>query len=65
MKKELKKPLKEGQVITVKLGYNLIKKLDFIVEQEGKRGNVKCSRATAGEILSNRIDKVGGLKEET
>jgi hypothetical protein len=49
----------------VRLGKKLIEKLDFIIEQELKRGHTKCSYATAGEILSRRIDAVGGLKEVT
>ena len=57
MKGEFEKP--------VRLGKNLVEKLDKIIEQEEERGHQKVSYATAGEILSLRIDKAGGLKEVT
>jgi len=49
--------------IPVRLRKNLIEKLRKIIEQEKARGHSKCSYADAGEILSRRIDNVGGLKE--
>lgn len=55
MKAEFEKP--------IRLGKKLIEKLEKIMEQERERGHQKVSYATAGEILSMRIDKVGGLKE--
>jgi len=47
----------------VRLGIELITKLDRIRQQEEERGNVDISYRTAGEILAKRIDVAGGLKE--
>ena len=47
----------------VRLGIEMITKLDRIRIQEELRGNVDISYRTAGEILSKRIDSVGGLRE--
>jgi len=48
----------------VRLGIEMINKLDRIRDQEELRGNVDISYRTAGEILSKRIDSVGGLRED-
>lgn len=64
MRKERIRPLKQGERINVKLGYNLLKILEKIVEQEKKKGFEYVSWATSGEILAKRIEKIGGLKEE-
>lgn len=47
----------------IRIGRELLKKLERIIEQEKERGNTTCSYAVAGEILSKRIDDAGGLKE--
>lgn len=52
--------MKQGKLI--RIGIELLKKLDVIKEQERERGNVDVSYSTAGEILSKRIDNAGGLK---
>jgi hypothetical protein len=48
----------------VRLGKKLKEKLKIIKEAEERRGHKKVSFASAGEILAQRIDSVGGLKEE-
>lgn len=54
----------KGEIIKpVRLGKDLIEKLKKIIEQEEQRGHTKVSFATAGEILSKRIDDAGGLRE--
>ena len=45
-----------------RLGPKLLEKLRAIMKQEKERGREKTSYAEAGEILSIRIDKAGGLK---
>ena len=47
----------------VRLGIEMINKLNRIRQQEEERGNVDISYRAAGEILSKRIDSVGGLRE--
>jgi len=46
----------------IRVGQKLLQKLDRIIEQEKERGRDITSYATAGEILSGRIDLAGGLK---
>jgi len=53
--------MSSGKLIRVKR--KLLEKLETIIKQERERGNEKVSYATAGEILSKRIDFAGGLKE--
>ena len=45
-----------------RLGPKLLGKLRAIMKQEEERGRTKTSYAEAGEILSIRIDKAGGLR---
>ena len=47
----------------IRIGKELLKKLEQIMQQEDERGNADISYNRAGEILSKRIDMVGGLKE--
>ncbi len=47
----------------VRLGKELLSKLEIIRQTEEERGNVDISYKKAGEILSKRIDLVGGLKD--
>ena len=46
----------------IRIGTELLKKLETIQQVEEERGNVDISYKTAGEILSKRIDLAGGLK---
>jgi len=52
---------KGGKIIRV--GKGLLEKLEVIKSQEIERGNINASYLIAGEILSRRIDNVGGLKQ--
>ena len=47
----------------VRLGKDLLEKLDRIRQLEYDRGNVTISYRTAGEILAKRIDVAGGIRE--
>jgi len=47
----------------IRIGKELLKKLETIIEQEKERGNKTCSYPVSGEILSKRIDNVGGLNK--
>ena len=47
----------------IRVGPRLLRKLELIIEQEKKRGRDKTSYVVSGEILSDRIDNAGGLKE--
>ena len=48
----------------IRIGPELLKKLDRIRELEDKRrSGDKTGYSIAGEILSNRIDLAGGLRE--
>lgn len=48
----------------IRIGPKLLKKLELINQQRIKN-NEKSSLAISGEILSDRIDIAGGLKEAT
>ena len=61
----MEEEIKEETTQPVRMGRGMMKKLDVIIEQEKNRGHQKVSYATAGEILSQRIDAAGGLKEYT
>jgi len=47
----------------IRIGPRLLEKLEVIQNQEKDRGREKTSYVEAGEILSSRIDRAGGLKE--
>ena len=47
----------------VRIGKELLDKLEVIRQVEEERGNVDISYKTAGEILSKRIDLAGGIKQ--
>jgi hypothetical protein len=47
----------------IRLGKELLNKLEKIQKLEEERGNTNLSYKKAGEILSKRIDDAGGLKE--
>jgi len=47
----------------VRIGRELLNKLEMIKQVEEERGNVDISYKTAGEILSKRIDVAGGIKQ--
>ena len=53
--------MKSGKLI--RIGEELLKKLEQIKQQEEKRGNSDVSWKIAGEILSRRIDMAGGIKQ--
>jgi len=46
----------------IRIEKELLNKLDQIRQIEEERGNIGISYARAGEILSKRIDLVGGIK---
>ena len=46
----------------IRVGKELLSKLEVIRQIEEERGNVDISYARAGEILSKRIDLAGGIK---
>jgi len=53
--------MRSGKLI--RIGEQLVKKLEQIMQQEEERGNVNISYNRAGEILARRIDAAGGLRE--
>ena len=46
----------------MRIGEELKKKLEQIMQQEEERGNLDIGYRRAGEILATRIDLAGGLK---
>ena len=53
--------MKSGKLI--RIGEQLLRKLEQIKQQEEERGNVDISYNAAGEILTRRIDIAGGIKK--
>ena len=52
--------MKSGKLI--RIGEELLRKLEQVMQQEEERGNVDISYNRAGEILAKRIDLAGGIK---
>jgi len=48
----------------IKTDEDMVKKYQRIIEQQKEKGNDNCSWRVATLILSKRIDKAGGLKED-